>query len=201
MCTFASMYGVFWLSRRRLYASVLVNCRSCPQYRKTEARVMRVNHIASVTLILLNLLGSVTASAQHGHGALTPGVTFPQDDAVLRDAPQMITMSFRVDVVLLKLALYNATDEWINIGFQYDPNRMSHSFVYPLPEALPPSEFYVARWSVTDASKRLVNGEFRFSFGPGAIPPSEVLAARVSTLKENLPDTGSYRIGTAAQPE
>lgn len=119
---------------------------------------------------------------------------------MLRDPPQMITMSFRVDVVLLKLALYTANDEWINIGFQYDPNRMHHSFVYPLPTELPVSEYYIARWSVTDDRKRLVNGEFKFSYGPGAIPPSEVIASRVSDLKEVLPETGSYRVGASSRP-
>ena len=110
------------------------------------------------------------------------------------DPPQMITMSFRVDVVLLKLAIYTANDEWINIGFLYDPNRMNHSFVYQLPDELPQSEYYVARWSVTDDNRRLVNGEFKFSFGPGAIPPSEIIASRVSNLQEVLPATGSYRV-------
>lgn len=157
---------------------------------------MHLNHITMIVVLLLALLPGQSTHAQHSHGILTPGVTFPQDDAVLRDPPQMITMSFRVDVVLLKLALYTANGDWINIGFQFDPNRMSHSFVLPLPEALPPSEFYIARWSVTDDNRRLVNGEFKFSFGPGAIPPSEVLASQISTAKEVLPETGSYRIGT-----
>ena len=71
-------------------------------------------------------------SAQHSHGVLTPGVTFPKNDSVLNAPPQMITMSFRVDVKLLKLALYSAEDQWIDIGFTYLPNRLSHSFVYPL---------------------------------------------------------------------
>lgn len=156
-----------------------------------------LRHCAALAAILFSVMLAGNVYAQHGHGALTPGVTFPQDDAVLRDPPQMITMSFRVEVVLLKLALYNANDGWININFQFDPERKSHSFVYQLPDALPPSEYYVARWSVTDDNKRLVNGEFKFSFGPGAIPPSEVIASRVSNLQEVLPATGSYRIGTA----
>lgn len=143
--------------------------------------------------VLIALLLSPLATAQHSHGILTPGVTFPPDDSVLRDPPKMITMSFRVDVVLLKLALYTADGTWINIGFQYDPTRMDNSFVYPLPNELPPSEFYTARWSVSDNTRRLVNGEFNFSFGPGAIPPSEIIESRVSTLEENLPSTGSYR--------
>ena len=142
---------------------------------------------------LLGLLSSATTLAQHSHGFLTPGVTFPPDDSVLTEPPQMITMSFRVDVRLLKLALYTAEDEWINIDFQYDPSRFSHSFVLPIPGELPKSEYYIARWSVTDDRRGLVNGEFTFAFGSGAIPPSETIASKVSDRVEILPSTGSYR--------
>lgn len=143
--------------------------------------------------VLLLLLASSPSLAQHTHGILTPGVTFPPDDSVLSEPPQMITMSFRVDVRLLKLALYTADDEWISINFQYDPSRLSHSFVLPIPGELPESEYYTARWSVTDGRRGLVNGEFKFAFGDGAIPPSETIASRVSDRVEVLPSTGSYR--------
>jgi methionine-rich copper-binding protein CopC len=143
--------------------------------------------------VLLVLLASTTSLAQHGHGVLTPGVTFPPDDSVLTESPQMITMSFRVDVRLLKLALYTADGKWISINFEYDPSRMSHSFVLPIPGELPKSEYYTARWSVTDDRRGLVNGEFNFAFGSGAIPPSETIEALVSDKVESLPSTGSYR--------
>jgi methionine-rich copper-binding protein CopC len=133
-------------------------------------------------------------SAQHAHGVLTPGVTFPQDDAVLNDPPRMITMSFRVDVRLLKLALFTDNGQWINLGFQYDPSRLNDSFVLPIPVELPPANYYVARWSVTDDRRRLLNGEFKFSFGPSAIPPSEFIDSIVSDKIETLPSTGSYRV-------
>ncbi|GJM12131.1 MAG: hypothetical protein DHS20C12_05340 [Pseudohongiella sp.] len=142
---------------------------------------------------MLATLISTTALAQHSHGILTPGVTFPPDDSVLSESPQMITMSFRVDVRLLKLALYTAEGEWISINFEYDPSRLSHSFVLPIPVELPESEYYIARWSVTDDRRGLVNGEFSFAFGPGAIPPSETIASQVSDKVEVLPSTGSYR--------
>ncbi len=145
-------------------------------------------------ILIAGLFSSPISLAQHTHGILTPGVTFPQDDSVLAEPPQLITMSFRVNVRLLKLALYTAEDEWIGINFQYDPSRLSHSFVLPIPDELPKSEYYVARWSVTDDRSRLVNGEFKFAFGPGAIPPSETIASRVTDLEENLPSTGAYRL-------
>lgn len=158
--------------------------------------------LKNLSLSLLLSLGCFQfALAQHSHGILTPGVTFPKDDSVLNVSPQMITMSFRVDVKLLKLALYTDLGKWINIGFQYDPSRLSHSFVYPLQSELPLAEFYVARWSVTDDERRLLNGEFKFAFGPGAIPPSETIEGIVSDKVEVLPNTGSYRLGAEKSVE
>lgn len=154
-------------------------------------------------LLLLTFLYFVvpnSASAQHTHGALTPGVTYPQEDSVLNTPPQMITMSFRVDVQLLKLALYTAEEKWIDIGFVYVPDVLGHSFVYPIPGELPISDYYIARWSVTDERRRLLNGEFKFAFGDGAIPPSESISLQISDKEENLPSTGSYRRETFQQP-
>ena len=82
----------------------------------------------------------------------------------------------------------------LNIGFAYDPNRMADSFAYPLGFELPDSEYYIARWSVTDGKRGLLNGEFKFSIGDDAIPPSEVIASKVSDAVESLPSTGSYRV-------
>lgn len=132
------------------------------------------------------------AVAQHGHAVLSPSVTFPQDDAVLLEAPEMLTMSFRVDVHLLKLALFTDGGDPINLGFTYDPSRTNHNFVFRLPE-LPPAAFYVAEWSVVDTSRRFLTGAFRFAFGPGAIPPSETIAASYKDVsEERLPATGAY---------
>ncbi len=112
---------------------------------------------------------------------------------MLRDAPRMITMSFRVDVRLLKLALYTDAGQFIDIGFIYDHNKMDHNFVTPIPGELPEADYYVAEWSVVDERQRFLRGEFLFSFGPGAVPPSETIEASYgSTDKENLPDTGAY---------
>ena len=148
---------------------------------------------AGILLFCLLAMATPMALAQHSHGVLTPGVTFPKDDSVLTDPPRMITMSFRVDVRLLKLALYSAEGEWINIGFTYDPGRMNNNFVLPIPRNLPPSAYYIAQWSVTDDRRGLVNGEFRFAFGPGAIPPSETIKLESEGKVEVLPETGSYR--------
>ncbi|HAT57933.1 MAG TPA: hypothetical protein DCS79_03895 [Gammaproteobacteria bacterium] len=164
---------------------------------RNETRVLRsrwtaLSFFAAFACLTIQLPNH--AVAQHSHGVLTPGVTFPTDDSVLDESPQMIMMSFRVDVTLLKLALYTAEGQWINIGFSYDPNRMADSFAYPLGFELPDSEYYIARWSVTDGKRGLLNGEFKFSIGDEAIPPSEIIASKVSDAVESLPSTGSYRV-------
>ncbi|MBL6804686.1 MAG: hypothetical protein ISQ56_05115 [Pseudomonadales bacterium] len=164
---------------------------------RNENRVLRsrwtaLSFFAAFACLIIQLPNH--AMAQHSHGVLTPGVTFPTDDSVLDESPQMIMMSFRVDVTLLKLALYTAEGQWINIGFGYDPNRMADSFAYPLGFELPESEYYIARWSVTDGKRGLLNGEFKFSIGDEAIRPSEIIASKVSDAVESLPSTGSYRV-------
>ena len=168
-----------------------------PRNQRNETRVLRsrwtaLSFFAAFACLTIQLPNH--AVAQHSHGVLTPGVTFPTDDSVLDESPQMIMMSFRVDVTLLKLALYTAEGQWINIGFSYDPNRMADSFAYPLGFELPDSEYYIARWSVTDGKRGLLNGEFKFSIGDEAIPPSEIIASKVSDAVESLPSTGSYRV-------
>jgi len=164
---------------------------------RNETRVLRSRWTALsffAAFACLTIQQPNHAVAQHSHGVLTPGVTFPTDDSVLDESPQMIMMSFRVDVTLLKLALYTAEGQWINIGFSYDPNRMADSFAYPLGFELPDSEYYIARWSVTDGKRGLLNGEFKFSIGDEAIRPSEIIASKVSDAVESLPSTGSYRV-------
>lgn len=162
------------------------------EYRVLRSRWTALSFFAAFACLTIQLPNH--AMAQHSHGVLTPGVTFPTDDSVLDESPQMIMMSFRVDVTLLKLALYTAEGQWINIGFGYDPNRMADSFAYPLGFELPESEYYIARWSVTDGKRGLLNGEFKFSIGDEAIRPSEIIASKVSDAVESLPSTGSYRV-------
>lgn len=147
-------------------------------------------HSKRALLILLLTCLPGLLQAQHSHGVLTPSVTFPQDDAVLREQPRMLTISFRVDVQLLKLALYTDTGKWIDLDFQWDPSQRDHNFVFPIPTELPESDFYVAEWSVVDENRRFMRGSFNFAFGPGAIPPSETIEASITN--EPNPD-GSYR--------
>jgi methionine-rich copper-binding protein CopC len=135
-----------------------------------------------VATVLVSLIACLPDGllAQHSHGALTPAVTFPQDDAVLRDQPRMVTLSFRYNVQLLKLALYTDEGDWIDLGFQWDPGKVEHSFVFPIPSELPAADYYIGRWSVVDESRRFLKGEFNFSFGPDALPPSEIIESALN---------------------
>ena len=96
-------------------------------------------------------------------------------------------------MLIAKISPLYSDEEWIDIAFKYDPNRKNNNFVLPIPVTLPLSEYYIARWSVTDDIRGLVNGEFKFAFGDDAIPPSETIAAKVSDRVEILPSIGSYR--------
>jgi methionine-rich copper-binding protein CopC len=128
-------------------------------------------------LIATFVLWPSMLSAQHSHGAtsLTPSVTFPQDDAVLLEQPQMLVISFRVNVQLLKLALYTDKGDWIDLGFQWDPSQSDNNFVFPIPTELPGADYYVAQWSVVDETQRFMKGKFSFSFGADALAPSETI--------------------------
>ena len=55
------------------------------------------------------------------------------------------------------------------------------------------ADYIIARWSVVDERQRFLSGEFLFSYGDGAIPPSETVEASYRSIEEeNLPSTGSY---------
>lgn len=153
------------------------------------------HHITYRIILILVLLAGLlpdATDAQHSHGVLTPSVTFPPDDSVLLQPPELLTMSFRVPVSLLKLALYNDQGDWINIDFRYMPGSAEKSFVYPLP-TLPETAYYLVQWSVVDDQQRFLSGEFRFTFGAEAIPPSEYIEAGYrDPSEESLPSTGNY---------
>ncbi len=119
---------------------------------------------------------SAQVNAQHAHEAGPPllGRTSPQDDDVLARMPPVIVLSFRSDVRLLKLRLLSAGRQHIDIGFNYDPERLDNNYVWKLP-TLPDSSYYIVAWSVVDEDNQLVEGEFNFAFGDEAMVPSEFI--------------------------
>jgi methionine-rich copper-binding protein CopC len=148
---------------------------------------MLLTMIRNLSLIAAFAFWPSLLSAQHSHGAtsLTPSVTFPQDDAVLLEQPRMLVISFRVNVQLLKLALYTDKNDWIDMGFQWDPGQSDNNFVFPIPSELPAAEYYSAQWSVVDENQRFMKGEFKFAFGPEAIAPSETVEASITRREDS----------------
>jgi len=139
-------------------------------------KTRQYNHflLSLIALILLSTSSSVLAQHSHEAGPPLLGVTSPKDDSVLRNAPPVVVLSFRSDVRVIKLRLLTAGRIPINLGFTYDPDRVSHNIVWNLPE-LVPSSYYIFAWAVIDETGQLVQGEFKFSVGTDALPPSEFI--------------------------
>lgn len=154
----------------------------------------KITTILGVFFLLAGVTGSGIAYGQHGqHRGMTPRATYPQDDAVLTVSPKTISIDFHMPVRLLKFVLYNAAGKWIDINFPYVPDRIGHGFEMPIPIELPPSSYYLVKWSVVDNGQLLTSSMFRFSFGTGAIPPSETIESKRIPKQETLPSTGNYR--------
>jgi methionine-rich copper-binding protein CopC len=137
---------------------------------RTESLLSRIG-----LLILLWGCGG-TAWAQHAHeaGPSLLGSTAPKDDSVLPTVPPVIVLSFRSNVRLLKIRLLSAGRHNLDIGFEYDPSRVSNNFVWKL-KPLPKSSYYIVAWAVVDETNQLVDGEFRFAVGADAVPPTEFI--------------------------
>jgi len=138
------------------------------------------NHakLAGLGLLLLSLLASA-AHGQHamhnmGGGDNELGVqTMPGDDAVMATQPDMLMLQFGPMVRLVKLAIRTSDSDLLDIGFRYNP-RAGHEFTQRLPE-LQAADYYTVEWAVLDQEETLVKGNFHFSVGPNARPPSYYL--------------------------
>jgi len=151
--------------------------------------------IALTGVILAAMLASgiEPAHAQHqGHGGPQFGVsaeeagiiaeTRPLDDAVLMTAPGQVALTFPQAVNLVKLVVYTDSREWVDIDFRYNPATAT-GFTWPIPE-LAEASYYSVNWAILDQQERLVKGSFHFSFGPGAEPPSVVMAREMMELNQ-----------------
>ena len=106
----------------------------------------------------------------HSTKLLNKTESHPHHDAVLKKAPESISLSFPVQVRLVKLVLRDENHRWIDIDFRYSPVPDS-VFEWQLPE-LADSAYYTADWAILDHGKDLVRGSFSFAFGPKAQAPS-----------------------------
>lgn len=126
------------------------------------------------SLVLLCFTAS-TGMAQHAMHDMAGAEdielqTMPTDDAVMGAAPESIMLHFGPAVRLVKLALRNAESDILDIGFRYNP-AAGREFMQPLP-TLGKSDYHTVEWAVLDDVGTLIKGDFHFSFGEDARPPS-----------------------------
>lgn len=99
--------------------------------------------------------------------------SMPADNEVLAKAPQSIMLNFASEVRLVKLALKETKQGEILIDFRYDPSAAMR-YMQTLP-MLAAADYYKVEWAALKASGELVKGNFYFSFGDDAKPPSEYM--------------------------
>lgn len=159
------------------------------QYQKTKAGFR-----LSVCFLFSLLLSSLTLAQPHMmHGMSDSGDLLeshmPADDAVLAKAPQSLMLNFESEVRLVKLALKETKQGEILIDFRYDPTA-AMDYMQSLPP-LAAANYYKVEWAALNASGELVRGDFYFSFGADAKPPSEYLGEMDHEMMIMPPD---YRL-------
>lgn len=151
-------------------------------------------------MIGLSLM-STTLQAQHNHGYQYSGSvefeTIPEDDAALPEQPRDLILQFSEPVTLMKLTLRNDFEKMINIDFRYNPTP-SRVFIWPLPD-LPESDYYQIDWTALDSKRIMMVGQFYFSAGPDAVPPSTLIEEEEETLM--VPDYRLSDLSTFKPPE
>ena len=115
--------------------------------------------------------------------------TMPPDDAALASQPESLMLHFGPEVRLVKLAVKDPESSLVDIGFRYNPDPGNH-FMQSLPD-LEPADFYTVEWAVIDPMGTLTRGNFHFSFGADARPPSYWLEQREEMRHIMAPD---YRL-------
>ena len=142
-------------------------------------RMSRVfKRILPATLAVLLMSVSTQLLSQHAmHGMSEMGeaalVTMPANNEVLASSPDHLMLQFENEITLVKLTVKNPEGGLVDIGFRFDPKPGMH-FMQMLPE-LEQIDFYTVEWAILDTEGQLVKGNFYFSFGPDARPPSYYL--------------------------
>lgn len=151
--------------------------------------------LSVLSIAVISLSWSIQARSQHAmHGMSDMGndsvVTMPANDAVLASSPDHVMLEFESSVTLVKLALKDPAGKLIDINFRFDPTPGMH-FMHMMP-ALEAIDFYNVEWAYLDAEGVLVKGNFYFSFGEDAQPPSHYLEQMEMDM--NMPMAPDYRL-------
>lgn len=147
-----------------------------------------------LTLVLsLALASAQYAQAQHvmtiNSNSDVELETLPTDDEVLESAPTELMLRFSTYVRLVKLTMLDAEENFVNIGFVYNPD-VSRVFFLDLPP-LPAAKYYTVEWAAIDPANLVARGSFSFSFGPDAEPPSTLFPEEEELAPVIVPD---YRL-------
>ena len=142
---------------------------------------------------MLALLGTQYVQAQHvmtiNNNSDVELESSPEDDEVLELAPTELMLRFSTYVRLVKLTMTDPEEQFVNIGFIYNPD-VSRVFFLDLPK-LEQKDYYTVEWAAIDPENLVARGTFRFSFGPGAAPASTLLPEEEELLPVIVPD---YRL-------
>ena len=139
-----------------------------------KSSISRVTFLASIVAAVA-LLSGAELHAQHTmHGMSEMGeaamTSMPSNDEVLTASPDHLMLQFESAVTLVKLAVKNPEGKMTDINFRFDPKPGMH-FMQMLPK-LEQIDFYRVEWAILNGNGELVKGQFHFSFGPDAKPPS-----------------------------
>ena len=149
--------------------------------------------LAFALAFALSFIGIQYAQAQHvmtiNNNSDVELESSPEDDEVLESAPKELMMRFSTYVRLVKLTMTDPEEQFVNIGFIYNPD-VSRVFFLDLPE-LEQKDYYTVEWAAIDPENLVARGTFRFSFGPGAAPASTLLPEEEELLPVIVPD---YRL-------
>lgn len=154
---------------------------------------MKTFFLRMTLTMALSLLGVQYVQAQHvmtiNNNSDVELESAPADDEVLASAPAELMMRFSTYVRLVKLTMTDPDEQFVNIGFVYDPT-VSRVFFLDLPE-LEQKDYYTIEWAAIDPENLVARGTFSFSFGPNAAPASTLIPVEEDLVPVIVPD---YRL-------
>lgn len=119
--------------------------------------------ILKLLLLISALLINTTAYAHTGLKS-----SIPEDKAVLKQAPDTVTLEFHSAVHLLKLQLVNDKDEELKLDFQ-PKSEAAARFSQPLPGLKAGN--YTVKWISMGKDTHKISGEFSFELNTGDQAP------------------------------
>ena len=152
---------------------------------------MRIFNLLFTFLLVTSASQSLAQHQMHG-GDGESGIsvsTMPMANEVLAKSPEQIMMNFQEPYTLVKLVMKTPDNEFVDINFRFDPTPGMH-MVHAIP-ALEPDDYYEVEWAVLSREGELIRGNFHFSFGEDARPPSYYLDQMEMPVHIMAPD---YRL-------